>query len=106
MKANKEFIKQRLYAAITANYAYRDLAPDDITDTLDFSKEYDIPSVNLVTLIAELEEEYDIEINISDMHRLHTVNDIAQYIESSEVSSDRTELPTASPSKTINELFE
>ena len=105
MKADKEFIKEKVYSAITASYTYRELAPHDITYETDISTEYDIPSVSIVTLIAELEEEDSVELSFSDMHRLHTINEIADFIESSDIAGKICSPSASSPTKSVDELF-
>jgi acyl carrier protein len=54
---------------------------DSIKDDSNFVNDLGADSLNIVEVIMNIEEEFDIEIPDDDAETLHTVGDLKQYIE-------------------------
>tara|TARA_B110000444_G_scaffold104260_1_gene98516 strand:- start:12096 stop:12311 length:216 start_codon:yes stop_codon:yes gene_type:complete len=54
---------------------------DAVTDDKNLMNDLGADSLNIVQLIMDIEEEFDIEIMDEDAESLHTVGDIRKYIE-------------------------
>ena len=54
---------------------------DSIKDDSDLVKDLGADSLNIVELVMQVEEQFDIEIPDEDAEELHTVADLKQYIE-------------------------
>lgn len=105
MKTDKDFIRELLASTIAMDYANRNCTVEDIEYDTDFTEKYEISSVRLVTLAVQLEEEYGVEIKPSDMYRLHTVEQIAGYIENADGQSAEDDVFTAPAEKSLSDLF-
>ena len=62
-------------------YLPEDVSVDDITMDSHFIKELNINSANLVDIILDVEDEFDIMLENEDMERMETVRDSLQIIE-------------------------
>lgn len=58
---------------IVANYVADKALPDQITEETDFIKDLKINSANLVDIVLDVEEEFDIEIDNGSMEKMLTV---------------------------------
>jgi len=54
---------------------------DLVKDDVNFVKDLGYDSLNVVELVMQIEEEYEIEIPDEDAEELHTVKDLKKYIE-------------------------
>ena len=52
-----------------------------MTDDANFVNDLGADSLNIVELVMQVEEQFDIEIPDEDAEELHTVADLKQYIE-------------------------
>lgn len=104
MRTNKDFIRQVIWSAVISNPDNENCSTKDITDDIDFVSKYEIPSIQVVAIVAQLEEEYEIELKLSDIYRLRSVNEIAEYIEQS-TSSVVTTITETTLEKEIDDLF-
>ncbi len=105
MKADKDLIRELVVNAISSDYVNRNCNTDDIAYDTDFTEKYEISSVRLVTLVAQLEEEYGTEIRLSDMYRLHTVEQIADYVENVNEKVTKKDVSVQTSEKSLNDLF-
>ncbi|MGB6151616.1 MAG: acyl carrier protein [Pricia sp.] len=62
-------------------YLPEDVSVDDITMKSHFINELNINSANLVDIILDVEDEFDIMLENEDMERMQTVADALQIIE-------------------------
>ena len=53
---------------------------DIVKDDVNFVKDLGYDSLNVVELVMQIEEEYEIEIPDEDAEELHTVKDLKKYI--------------------------
>ena len=56
--------------------------PNDVTMDAELSKDLGINSIELADLIMLCEEKFNIEIEDGDLHKLVTVGDVVNYLES------------------------
>ena len=56
--------------------------PNAITTDAELSSDLGINSIELANLIMICEEKFDVTIDDDDIHRLVTVGDVAEYLES------------------------
>ena len=54
---------------------------DEVKDNAHFINDLGADSLNIVELVMEIEEEYDMEIPDEDAEELHTVAALKQYVE-------------------------
>jgi len=54
---------------------------DIVKDDVNFVKDLGYDSLNVVELVMQIEEEYEIEIPDEDAEELHTVKDLKKYLE-------------------------
>ena len=54
---------------------------DSVKDDSNFVEDLGFDSLNVVELIMQIEEEYDIEMPDEDVEELHTVKSLKDYIE-------------------------
>lgn len=106
MKTDKDFIRQVIYNAILCNPDNESCKLDILTDDLDFVDSYEIPSIHIVAVVAQLEEEYQTELKISDILRLRTIQQIADYIENGTIMQKKEVTSLKCPTKSIDSLFE
>ena len=59
-----------------------DIEPDSVTLDAAFIEDLEADSLDVVELIMEMEEEYDIEIPDEDAEKISTVGDAVEYIKS------------------------
>ncbi len=57
-----------------------DIPKDEITELTEFKEDLELDSLDLVELIMELEEEFDITIEDEDASKFTTVNDALSHI--------------------------
>jgi len=76
----KEEILQSL-KDIVAPYVQNDDAFQDFNESTDFLKDLEINSANLVDIVLDVEDEFNIAIDNDSMDRMLTVNDAVQLIE-------------------------
>lgn len=55
---------------------------DDIRKDSALVADLGLSSLDLVSIVMEFEDKFDIEVEDKDIHKLLTVNDIIEYIES------------------------
>lgn len=77
---NKQELINRL-KSIVFNYTQNKDALDDINEETDFIKDLKINSANLVDVILDMEEEFDIVIDNESMAKMLTVGASMQVIE-------------------------
>lgn len=58
-----------------------EVSPKSLGDNTNFTKDLDFDSLDLVTLISEVEEKYDLEIPDKIIKKIQTINDLVEYIE-------------------------
>lgn len=61
-----------------------DVAEEDVTMEASFRDDLEADSLDVVELIMELEEEYDIEIADEEAENITTVGEVVQYIENNQ----------------------
>ena len=74
---------------IVANYVADKALPDQITEETDFIKDLKINSANLVDIVLDVEEEFDIEIDNLEMARMLNVTATLEIIEAKLKALDR-----------------
>lgn len=74
MKADKEFLRNAVAEII-------DTEPEKIGDDTNFVTELEVDSVQMLEIVATIEEEYDIEAKASDLSKYDTINKIAELLE-------------------------
>jgi acyl carrier protein len=62
-------------------YLPEDLSVNDITPESDLIDELNINSANLVDIVLDLEEKFDITLDNDDMHEMQTVKNALQIIQ-------------------------
>jgi len=67
--------------AIVANYLPDDVAADSITETSDFTGELNINSANLVDIVLDVDDAFDIRLENDDMDGMKTVGDALKIID-------------------------
>lgn len=66
---------------IVAPYVQNDDAFKDFNGKTDFLKDLEINSANLVDIVLDVEDEFDISIDNDSMDKMLTVNDAVELIE-------------------------
>lgn len=66
---------------IVAPYVQNEVAFQDFNGKTDFLKDLEINSANLVDIVLDVEDEFDISIDNDSMDRMLTVNDAIRLIE-------------------------
>jgi acyl carrier protein len=59
---------------------YVDVDPEEITPDTAILQDLKMNSYDIVTMIGELEDEFDIEVDTDDLQQINTVGDLADYI--------------------------
>lgn len=59
---------------------YVDVTPEDITEDARFMEDLGFNSYDFMSLVGEIEEKYDIEVNERDVVQVKTVGDAIEYI--------------------------
>jgi acyl carrier protein len=77
---NKEETLSKLKAIIKP-FVNNDLAFENLTETTDFIRDLDINSANLVDIILDIEEAFDINIDNQSMEKMMTINATLEIIE-------------------------
>ena len=67
--------------AIIGPYLPEDVSLEAITGESQFLSELNINSANLVDIVLDVEDTFDITLENEDMERMHTVNDALEIIE-------------------------
>ncbi|MGB7395757.1 MAG: phosphopantetheine-binding protein [Pricia sp.] len=78
----KDEEKYRKLKDIIKIYLPEDVSVEDITMESHFIDELNINSANLVDIILDVEDEFDIMLENEDMERMQTVRDALQIINS------------------------
>lgn len=60
---------------------YVEMDEDEITPDTRFIADMHMNSLDVVTMIGELEDEFDITIETEDLHDIFTMQDLVEYIE-------------------------
>tara|TARA_R110002051_G_scaffold325867_1_gene432597 strand:+ start:136006 stop:136290 length:285 start_codon:yes stop_codon:yes gene_type:complete len=79
-KMNTEERYQKL-KAIVKIYLPEDVSVDDISTESHFINELNINSANLVDIVLDVEDAFDIMLENADMDQMQTVNDALQIID-------------------------
>lgn len=74
---------------IVKPYVQNDLAFQDFGTNTDFIKDLEINSANLVDIVLDVEDEFDIAIDNESMDNMLTVNDAVRIIKSKQQDHDR-----------------
>lgn len=69
---------QRIRELITQ---YADIGLEEITLETRFGEDLDFSSYDFLAMLGDLEDEFDIEVDMNDMMELNTVGDVLQYVE-------------------------
>ena len=77
---NKEETLSKLKAIIKP-FVNNELAFENLTETTDFIRDLDINSANLVDIILDIEEAFDINIDNQSMEKMMTINATLEIIE-------------------------
>ncbi len=54
---------------------------ESVTRDTSFTDDLDVDSLTLIELIAEFEDEFDIEIDEDELEKIKTVGDVVDYLE-------------------------
>lgn len=57
-----------------------DVEEDKITESASFKEDLEADSLDVVELVMELEDEFDLEISDEDAEKIQTVGDVVEYI--------------------------
>lgn len=60
---------------------YVDISPDEIREESSFIEDLGFCSYDFLALFGDLEEEFDIEIDLYDLLEIDTVGDVLHYVE-------------------------
>lgn len=77
MKENEKYSQLK---NIVAAYLPEDIKVDSITENSDFTGELNINSANLVDIVLDVEDAFDIRLENEDMDRMKTVGDALRII--------------------------
>lgn len=77
MKIDKEFLRGVVAETVCCE-------PEEISDTTEFVKDLDVSSVQMLEIIAGIEDEYDIEIKLSDFSKCSNIEKVIQMLDSRE----------------------
>lgn len=77
---NKEYYYEKL-RAIVSPYLPEDVSSEDIGMDSHFIKELNINSANLVDIVLDVEDEFDIVLENDDMDQMQTVRDAMELID-------------------------
>ena len=61
---------------------YTEVEPDEITEASSFVDDLGMNSYNIMCAVGDLEDEFDVEVNESDVAGIRTLGDIMKYIKS------------------------
>lgn len=64
----------------TALLKYVDCEKEDITPETEFLKDLKMTSFDIISLIGQIEEEFDIELDNEKLKEIYTVGDLAKYL--------------------------
>lgn len=53
----------------------------DLSEQTPLTSEYDIEPIDIAKLMIEIEKRFEVTIHDEDVHTLHTVNDVVQYVD-------------------------
>lgn len=74
MKVDKEFIREAVADIICCD-------ADKIKDDTNFIMELEVNSIQMLEIVAALEDEYDIEVKASDLSKYDTIDKIVNTLE-------------------------
>lgn len=83
--ATPEEISERVKAIIVEQLG---VSAEEVTAQASFIEDLGADSLDIVELIMQLEEEYDIEIPDEDAEKIQSVDDVITYIVKKQVSAD------------------
>lgn len=74
MKVDKEFIREAVADVICCD-------ADTIQDTTNFISDLEVNSIQMLEIVAAIEDEYDIEVKANEFTKYDTINKIVETIE-------------------------
>lgn len=74
MNIDKEFIREAVAEVVGCDKS-------EILDTTDFVKDLDASSVQMLEIVAEIEDEYDVEIQPSEFAKYNTIQNFVTAFE-------------------------
>lgn len=77
MKADKEFLREAIADVICCEL-------EELTDDVNFQDDMGVSSVQMLEIIASIEDEYDIDIAATNMKKFNTINKIVAELENME----------------------
>lgn len=77
MKADKEFLREAIADVICCEL-------EELTDDVNFRDDMGVSSVQMLEIIASIEDEYDIDIAATNMKKFNTINKIVAELENME----------------------
>lgn len=77
MKADKEFLREAIADVICCE-------SEELTDDVNFQDDMGVSSVQMLEIIASIEDEYDIDITATNMKKFNTINKIVAELENME----------------------
>ena len=76
--------KELLFKSIVAQYCK--IKPEDIKDDLRFREDLGLSSLDFMSMLGELEDEFDIELEEDKIINIHTIKEAMDMIKSLEVA--------------------
>ena len=74
MKVDKEFIREAVADVICCD-------ADTIQDTTNFFSDLEVNSIQMLEIVAAIEDEYDIEVKANEFTKYDTINKIVETLE-------------------------
>ena len=74
MNIDKEFIREAVAEVVGWDKS-------EVLDTTDFVKDLDVSSVQMLEIVAEIEDEYDVEIQPSEFAQYNTIQNFVNAFE-------------------------
>lgn len=74
MKVDKEFIREAVADVICCD-------SDTIQDTTNFISDLEVNSIQMLEIVAAIEDEYDIEVKANEFTKYDTINKIVETLE-------------------------
>ena len=74
MKVDKEFIREAVAGVICCD-------ADTIQDTTNFISDLEVNSIQMLEIVAAIEDEYDIEVKANEFTKYDTINKIVETLE-------------------------
>ena len=54
---------------------------DDLSGGTPLTPEYDVETIDVAKLVIEIEKRFEVTVHDEDVHKFHTVKDIAEYVD-------------------------